>query len=556
MKSLLHAYCLLLFLFTSVLGQAQSTPTWNWVQQIGGTGLDRGIMSASDASGSVYQTGGFANTAQVGTTTLSSISRDMYLVKYNASGGVQWVRQSRVQNTATGFGRAEGISIATDSNGNVYVSGNFAGAATFESTVLTATTGGMNTFIVKYNDQGTLLWALNSNGNNASSTTTASGLAVNANGDVFASGSFNGSVTFGSTAVLGQGGLDLFLVKVNASGTPQWLCSAGGNNTDYAGALAAGPNGSVYLSGGFSTVATFGPLTVTSRGSTDAFIALYDAQGSVQWAKSYGGPGTDAAGALAVAPNGDLYNVGYFQNTAAFGNTSLISFGLDDGYVMKCNAQGALLWVRQIGGTGVDGAYSASLSSAGILYIAGSFNGTASFDTQTRTSAGGDDIFIARYASTGALVWVDRCGGTGNEYDGGVACGANGTIYVGGQFTNTAQFGPLSLISRGLSDGFIASIQDNVLTATNTGRLAVQYSLHPNPVEAGSITLLVANTTLEQGTIDIIDVMGRIVQTIVPDRNQYTRSGITIDLSHLISGKYIMRYTTKSEIVSKPFIIL
>ncbi|MDB5233158.1 MAG: hypothetical protein JWR44_151 [Hymenobacter sp.] len=532
---------------------AQVAPSWTWAQPLTGPGLESGVLTASDRTGNVFQTGSFNNTLQLGATTLTTSPRSMYLVKYNGQGAVQWARQAQVVSTSGGA-QAGGISITTDASGNAYVSGNFVGTIAFGSITLTAASGTSNVFVVKYNDQGAAQWALTSS-NGSGNRTDASGITVGAGGDVYVSGHFTGITTFGGLSALSQGGTDIFLVKLNAAGVPQWVQSAGGPGADFASALAAGPNNGVYLSGLASAGATFGTLAATNRGGWDACLAQYDAQGTAQWVQSFGGSGDDGAAALVVVPTGELYNVGFFQNTATFGSVALTSQGQRDGYVLKCTAQGAPLWAKGLGGSGNDGAYGAAFSAAGALYVSGSFSATATVGTQSVTSAGGNDVFVARYAPSGAFAWAVRCGGPGSDADAGVAAGPNGALYLGGQFAGTAQFGGFSLTSQGTASGFVAALQDNTPTAAHAMAAAGAYELYPNPLIGTSLTLTFPTAREESAQVDVLDVAGRHLQHVCV-LAEASRLKIIVPLQVLLPGRYLLKYSTVSGSILKPFVIL
>jgi len=419
--------------------------------------------------------------------------------------------------------------------------------------VLTATSGASNTFVVKYTSQGTPVWALTSSSSGSnSSRTDPSGLAANASGEVFVSGIFSGVTTFAGLSTTSQGGLDMFLVKLNAAGVPQWIRSGGGTGMDYASALTVAPGNGVYISGGLSNAATFGPLAAISRGGIDAFLMQYDSQGIPQWLQTFGGSADDGASILVTSNSGELYMVGYFQTTADFGNYTLTSQGANDGFVVKCTAQGNPLWANSMGGSGTDGTYGASWSPTGALYVMGIFTGTASFGGQSKTSAGGTDVFVARYEATGALNWVERCGGPNNESGAGVAAGTNGTLFVGGQFSDTAQFGQLSLVSRGLEDGFILQLQDNVVTSTRSLTKDDGYRLYPNPLTpSDNLVLTLPVAFREPASIDIVDMMGKIVhhQSVMP--GAIVGNQLVVGKLPVAPGTYLLKYTSPSASIIK-----
>ena len=89
-------------------------------------------------------------------------------------------------------------------------------------------------------------------------------------------------------------------------------------------------------------------------------------------------------------------------------------------------------WAKQAGGTGADEAYSVAYDNAGNSYIAGSFSGMAVFQSTTLTSAGGTDIFIAKYDASGNLVWVLQAGDAANQQGHMVATDVSGNVFLTG----------------------------------------------------------------------------------------------------------------------------
>ena len=120
-----------------------------------------------------------------------------------------------------------------------------------------------------------------------------------------------------------------------------------------------------------------------------------------------------------------------------------------------CPASGGA-WPKRFGGAGVDYGHAVAADSRGNLVVAGYFQGTADFGGGPLTSAGGFDIFVAKYSPTGSYLWAKRYGGTGDDFGYGVAVDPSDNIVVTGFFRNTVNFGGGGLTSAGLNDIFIA----------------------------------------------------------------------------------------------------
>src|SRR5262249_36134175 len=135
--------------------------------------------------------------------------------------------------------------------------------------------------------------------------------------------------------------------------------------------------------------------------------------------------------------------------------------GQYDGYVAKYSPAGRLLWARDLAsssGNYVDG-WGVTVDGAGNVYVNGWFTGTATIGTTSLTSAGGEDLYVAKLDSTGTALWAVDFGGSGTfEEPGGLAVDGAGNVYVTGLFEGTAAFGGVSLTSAGGDDVFVAKL--------------------------------------------------------------------------------------------------
>ncbi len=352
---------------------------------------------------------------------------------------------------AGGAGDDFGTGVAVDGSGNVWVTGFFAGDAAFGGTTLTGV-GGNDAFVAKYDVNGKALWA-RSAGGTLSDFGTA--LAVDGSGDVVVTGSFHGDAMFGTTMLTSAGVYDVFVAKYDAAGTLLWARSVGGTNDDIGYGVAIDKSGNIAVTGYFVDVAVFGGTTLTSAGSGDMFVAKFSAGGTLLWAHSAGGATEDYGNGVAVDGSGNVAVTGAFAGDATFGTTTLSAAGVNDIFTAKYDAGGTLLWVRPAGGTGNDYGNHVAVDRSGHVVVAGTFQGSAMFGTTTITSAGGDDMFVARYDAGGTLQWVRSAGGANTEYATSAAVDGSGNVVVTGSMEGNAAFGVTSLISAGGSDVFV-----------------------------------------------------------------------------------------------------
>ena len=149
---------------------------------------------------------------------------------------------------------------------------------------------------------------------------------------------------------------------------------------------------------------------------------------------------------------GNSYITGYFDGSVTFGAggtsaTTLTSDGDSDIFLARYDSTGAFAWARRAGGTSTDDGYAVDVDASGNSYITGYFSGSATFGAggttaTTLTSDGDDDIFLARYDSTGALVWAKQAGGTSRDVSRRVYADASGNSYISGEFEGTSHLRP------------------------------------------------------------------------------------------------------------------
>ncbi|MFN9952604.1 MAG: SBBP repeat-containing protein, partial [bacterium] len=94
-------------------------------------------------------------------------------------------------------------------------------------------------------------------------------------------------------------------------------------------------SGNIYITGSFNGIATFGNITLTSAGDSDAFVAKLDSNGKFLSAQNFGGTLADTGLDITSDAKGNIYATGGFENTATFGNTSLTSAGSIDAFIVK-----------------------------------------------------------------------------------------------------------------------------------------------------------------------------------------------------------------------------
>jgi len=196
------------------------------------------------------------------------------------------------------------------------------------------------------------------------------------------------------------------------NGALVWAKSAGGPIRDSGLSIKVDEFANSYIIGVFDDSATFGSgegnQTTVFGVSTEIFVAKYDPNGGLIWARSAGGTGIDAGYGIDIDGLGNSYITGRFENAATFGlgeaNQTTLPGSGNEIFVAKYDPNGGLAWAKGAGGSSNDIGYSIAVDGFGNCYVTGLFNNSAIFGTgeanQTTLFGTGGDMFVARYGST------------------------------------------------------------------------------------------------------------------------------------------------------------
>ena len=288
-------------------------------------------------------------------------------------------------------------------------------------------------------------------------------VAPTIDGGYIAGGYFNSStIQVGDETLISNGSFDGLIIKYDSDGEIEWAKNIGGSSGDSIESMTATSDGG-YIAGGYfgSSTIQVGNETLTSNGSSDGLIIKYDAEGEVEWVKSFGGSSSDYICSVAQTSDGGYIAGGYFNSsTIQVGNETLTSNGSYDGLIIKYDADGKVEWAKNIGGSSGDSIESMTATSDG-GYIAGGYFGSSTIQVgnETLTSNGNNDGLIIKYDSTGEVEWAKNIGGSSNDYIYSVASTSDGGYIAGGYFnSSTIQVGNETLTNNGSTryyDGLI-----------------------------------------------------------------------------------------------------
>ncbi|MCE3226051.1 MAG: hypothetical protein K0S32_602 [Bacteroidetes bacterium] len=487
-----------------------SSGNYVWAFNFSSSGSDYSDANdvKADALGNIYVTGDFTGTLDFdpgsGVSNLTaSGTKDAFIAKYDANGNYVWAF-----NIGTSSQNSYGSKLALDNNGNVYVTGAFAGTVDFNpsasTNALTATNG--DAFFAKYSSSGNYIWAF-CFGN-------ASGNCFNTNIDIF------------------------------------------GNNIKMTGIFSGTLD--------FNTSASTNNLTATNN---TRFLANYDLNANYVSAQTFEvGPVFIYALGNSMAHDnaGNLYIGGQFSGTIDFdagpGTSTLTALGSNDVFLMKLSSTGSFIWVKNVtSSTGNnDLGQSVKTDPNGDVFIAGGFSGNADFDpsssTFTLAGTGYSDIYVAKYTSAGNLALVfelDNPSPPSSSYSNvfGLYTDNSGDVVISGAFQGfNIDFdpGPGALpYSCGMaSDIFIAKYATLPVGLSDSKTLSNQ-RMYPNPTQ-DEITLDLQDH--HNHPFEISDMTGRIL------KKGTFRNETKLDVSDLPEGIYTIRIFSEGASVTSKLI--
>jgi gliding motility-associated-like protein len=451
---------------------------------------------AIDGAGNVYATGWFVDDQSLGLFDITSQGHsDAFIIKLDQDGNLLWV------NTIGGVEYEEGKGVAVDNSGNVYITGFFTGAnVNFGSLTLSGLDDSQDIFVAKLDTDGNFLWAKNMGGDSNDEGTgiaTRSG-NVYVTGSFFSPTS--SSIEFGPFFLSSEGDYDIFVCSLDEDGNFDWAKSMGGPSDDYGYGIAVDGDGNVYTTGSFQGTVDFNPassaffpLTVTGS-PEDIFVSKLDVSGDFVWAKSFGGSDADSNGigySVATNTSGDVYVAGYFYGDVDFDPDPTSEFHVFSNpgtiFICKLTSSGAFVWADGFGGQGINEAKSISTDDTGNVYVTGSF-GDVNDDpvdfapgscTSYLTSISDNyDIFIQKIGTapascTGSEITIDLqpvsqtvCVGTIVNF----VINASGTTNITYQWQAEFDDGDGGFYWDDLTDGGgISGTSTNTLTINTTG---------------------------------------------------------------------------------------
>ncbi len=401
--------------------------------------------------------------------------------------------------TATNFSVK---TLKTTSTGDIVAVGTFRGQNDFNLgpgvSNLSASGSAYDIFLVKYSPNGAIAptgpplptsptWLFKIGNSN---TERVESMVIDKDDNIIICGYINGRVDLNlgfSFNYGGKIGYSTFIAKYSPSGILLWHVSY--PPTIRVSNMSSDNNGRVIIAGTFTGSQDFNPsifiitnLTTGGTSQKDIFVASLNANGTLNWAKSFH-KSTNLSNTdekvtdVCVDGTGNIYLTGAFNGTVDFNPSSgsvnyLYAFNTADVFFVKLKSNGDYVWAKAIAGLKNVESSGIVVDGSGSVYLSGRFNSTVDFDPSSASynlisnSTITHDVFLAKYSSYGNLSWVKKFGNTYDE----VVCAPkftkNGNILLYGEFKGTVDFNPGSGINNLTTTGnskdlFVANFKTN-----------------------------------------------------------------------------------------------
>ena len=296
----------------------------------GGTGID------IDSSGNVYITGIFDTVVDFGGGNVSSSGKDIFVLKLDTDGNFQWVYN------VLSSGNDDANSITTDPSGNTYTTGYFYNTADFGGGDVTSN-GYNDIFVVKLDSDGNFQWVYTAGGTGVDELHA---IAIDSSDNVLTTGYLSSTVNYGGGVRISATTVTALVLKLDSFGSLVWVNAYGGQGAQEGLGIAADSSDNIFTTGYFYNTVDFGDGDVTSTGNEDIYILKLNSSGSFQWIKTYGSTAAstsyyDVTNDITVDTDGSVYTVGATGENTDFGTGNIVGSSFDS-FVLKLTSSGSI----------------------------------------------------------------------------------------------------------------------------------------------------------------------------------------------------------------------
>ena len=311
-----------------------------------------------------------------------------------------------------------------------------------------------------------LMWARSSS---STSNDNAEHIGIDAAGNSYIIGDFEGSITLGDSTFISYGERDLYIAKYDMMGNFVWAKHWGGPANDNMEKLSVDDNGNQYILSLAEDIVMIGDSTFNESEKGRFYYAKCDPNGNFLYGQQIGGSGKASLGDIDFDDQGNTYITGSARGPDEIGDSLVTDPGLTFTFVTKYNSTGSFEWAqiaKLVPALSITSRGESIAVGPGPIVIAtGSFRGTLNIGGVTLMSQGNRDVYIIKFDTNGNVLQVAQLGGSGSDDDiepNDIAMEADGDFYVTGEFIGTISEGGFSISSPTENDVFVAKYDMNL----------------------------------------------------------------------------------------------
>ncbi len=549
---------ILLFVYCRSNAQNTSFACNDWSTFYGGSVQDEIKGICSDNAGNIYITGttnsnNFPVTPGLLCDTLKG-DYDAFVAKFDSCGNLLWSTFAG----STDFDSGEKIIALSNGDvvicGSTFGNDFPSSTGSYQQ----SNSGAYDAFIMRFDSNGALMWSTHfgSTGSDlAYDITKDVNENIYVGGSTSSNNLPTDSLSLQQNI---GGALDAFIVSFTSNGNFRWCTYYGGSGTEDTHVLRSDKYGNIYMAGGtFSQniVMSNGAFQQYNNGGMEIYLLKIDSGGAELWSTYLGGAGLDDCYALVTDSAANVYLSGLTYSSAFPVTPGCIQDTLNqysDIYLTKFSATGSLMWSTFLGGSDLEDCKSISINAAQEVTLLGR---TLSADIPLagvpfQDSLAGDyDLYIARFDSAGQMLFGTYFGGTFEEIPNSIiSAGVNYCYAAGATYSNDypTVTGSFQTNIDSLEEGIITKfyLPTNSTLSSKNDANKIEIVLYPNP----AVDEMRFDTDEKIELITVRDLNGKTVfaRKITNEKS--------IDLKSLNSGIYIIELKTSSAILRKKLI--
>ena len=432
-----------------------------------------------------------------------------------------------------GFDNDKMKDLANGPNNTIYVCGSTDGAMILD-TLIFENINGTNGFIAQFDEVGNIRWGLNLESN---SEISANAMAISESDSIaYIAGQFKDSAYIGMYSVSSFASESFFVAAVDYFGNVLWISTGASQDEVEPVSIVLSENSKIHLLGNFEGNLLIGSNVLPNTSDSDAFLLCIDESGDFIWSKSIGGTDDIKGRGITTDVLGNIFIVGSFEDQAHFNTDTLNSLDDEDGFFAKYSEEGIELWAKAFNGSSEVKPKDIFKDHLNGLYITGSIDGTCYFDSLVVPNTSGTDLFIVKYDTSGNALWAKGVGGSGGIEGCSIITDDTGNPIVTGYFEGTAFFDEISVNGFSDHDFFIAKLVYSADTASIAENFIGQGQLvlFPNPANDKIYLKGGSFNTTIQFEFELRDAQGRMI------KNLFWKPNKPIDIGFLNTGLYFL----------------